>query len=167
MAIFLGDKRISEKRPLSNYIERIGFDDFYKSAVEFFDEHFRGAVTVDGSADGHGFVVVSPFGFAHFFRQLLVAIFGKSVLHIKMWCEGRYFKIEAVWSQDKLDGDKKHELESIGENAGFSVKFEENENENKIYISLDIEESEYLMIYAKNKRKMYRAYNEIFFLEYQ
>lgn len=167
MAITLGKYRISESPPLSYKIDRLSYDDFTKSAEDFLLEHFRGAVEIESKIEHMGIVAVSPFGFAHLLRQVLIYIFGKSLLKIEFLSKEFGLCSTLVWKTDKeLPESFRNELSSIASRSGFEIDISSCDGIAKIDLDFKVEEASYLSIYANNSRRAFYAFNQVFFLEF-
>ena len=167
MAIILDNKRISESMPLDYTIERLGYDDFIKSIEEFLGEYFRGLAELEVKTVQDGTVVISAHGFAYFLRKLIVHIFGKELLKIKMLAQDmRIYATLSYKSDTPLPEDVKVELERVARLSGFNTGFDFDGENATVLATITLEERSYLSIYAKNNRKMRYALNQIFFLEF-
>ena len=82
MALYIGEKRVSELECKDYTLDSYSFSDLYLSTLEFMEENFRGAAIVTGRIEEPGYLTVSVYGLAHFIKRLLSIVFGDCVLKI-------------------------------------------------------------------------------------
>lgn len=138
--------------------------DIIKSTVKFFDEHFRGAVTVEGDTSVPGFVDISAKGLAYFYRTLLKAVFGKSLVRISMRTGDCKFSIHNEWSSaGELDKYIISELKNIARLSGFDFSFSFSGEVCSAEIVFKLKVTQAIPIYANSVLQMFREYIGVFF----
>ena len=155
---------ISESYPDNFIIETISIFDIYRATEEFFDDNFRAAITLERDLCSEGFVNISADGFAFFYKVLLNAIFGESVVHIKMSSHGGVFETKANWKIYK--GISKSDLSllrSTAELSGFKMTLSEDGDVGCVTLSSPIKKTPQLAIYAISAAKMHEAFTRVFF----
>lgn len=156
---------ISETIPDEFITKTVSVGDIFEATDEFFDDNFRGAITVDNELTADGYVNISPDGFAFFHKVLLNAIFGESVVRLRMLCENSCFLVEARWKVYKsISNSDLALLRSTANLSGFSMTLNEDEKEGKLTLSMPIRATPYLAIYAVSIAKMREAFTRVFFL---
>ena len=166
MAITLFDKKISESLPVSYNITQLDSIDFIKSFESFLYEHFRGATAVSTVSDCDGLIVVSANGLAHLVREVLVYIFGRSLLNVELRGEEFFFHVDLRFKGDEIPMEKKEYFMNIANRSAIELRFARGDGENRIMLKMRVEKTEYLPIYARRFLRLYSSFNQVFFLEY-
>ena len=88
---------ISESTPTSFDITTVRMSDIATSTQRFFDNNFRGAILIENFPSFYEYTETSPDGIAYFFKVLLNAVFGDSVIRISMEKDDGEFVIKTRW----------------------------------------------------------------------
>ena len=156
---------ISETIPDEFILKTVFIKDIFEATEEFFDDNFRGAIIVDNELDSDGYVNISPDGFAFFHKVFLNAIFGESVVRLRMFCEKNHFKVEAKWKiYNKISKSDLNLLYSTANLSGFSMTVNEDGKEGNLTLSMPISAKPYIAIYAVSLAKMRETFTRVFFL---
>ncbi len=138
--------------------------DIFEATDEFFDENFRGAITIENALTCDGYVNISPDGFAFLNKLLLNAIFGESVVRMKMSSEGGIFRVESSWKiYNKISHADLALLRSSANLSGFKMTLSEDGELGKLTLEAPIKKTPQLSIYAVSALKMREAFTRVFF----
>ena len=155
---------ISETIPDEFITNPVYVFDVFEATDEFFDDNFRGAITLENKITKEGFVHVSPDGFAFFHKLLLNAIFGESVVHMKMSSEDGVFKVQSNWKiYNKISDADLALLRSTAELSGFKMTLSEEGEIGTLTLETPIKKTPQLAIYAVSIAKMREAFTRVFF----
>ena len=157
--------KITEKSPDDFIIETLRISDILNSTQRFFENNFRGAVITEGTPELFGYAEASVDGIAYFFKVLLNAVFGESILRVNMDKANGRFVIKTQWRhcRDISESDL-FELENTARISGFTFDFSKNGEFDKIDISTPLKIMSYFPVYAISEFKMYTAYVRVFSL---
>ena len=166
MKVYNGNNRrlISESTPTNFEITTVRISDITASTQRFFENNFRGAILIEEFPFFHEYVDTSPDGIAYFFKVLLNAVFGDSVVRISMEKEDGEFLIKTRWryTRDISDGDI-FELEKTARLSGFKLEFRQGGEFSEANILIPIKKTNVLTVYAISEFKMHTAYVRVFF----
>lgn len=155
---------ISETIPDGFISKPVFVFDVFEATDEFLDENFRGAITVDSELTCDGYVHISPDGFAFFHKVLLNAIFGESVVHMKMSTDAGIFKVQSSWKiYNKISHADLALLRSTAELSGFKMTLSEEGEFGNLTLEVPIKKSPTLAIYAVSAARMREAFTRVFF----
>ena len=155
---------ISETIPDEFILNPVCVFDVFEATDEFFDENFRGAIKVDGELTSDGFVTISPDGFAFFQKVFLNAIFGESVVRLKMSTENGVFKVESSWKiYNKISRADLALLRSTADISGFKMTLSEEGEFGNLTLETPIKKTPTLAIYAVSAARMREAFTRVFF----
>lgn len=166
MKIYTEEMRalVSESTPDEFIITTVRISDIFLSTQRFFDNNFRGSVITEGMPELFGYTEASVDGIAYFFKILLNAIFGESVLRVNMdKCDGNFI-IRTKWRhcRDLAESDLA-ELKNTARLSGFTLNFGADGEFDRIDISMPVKIMSYLPVYAVSEFKMHTAYVRVFF----
>ena len=157
--------RISESSPENFTISPIKASDIFEATRNFLYENFRGAIDIESELYSDGYVSISPDGLAYFFKLLLNAIFGESLVFIKMSTKDDIFSIEAYWNRHRnITANEISELENIARVSGLALELVFGEKKCHANITMQIKKETLLRLYAVSAQKMHEAYIRVFFL---
>ena len=157
--------RISEGAPNDFTKATVRISDIFDATRNFLDENFRGAIEASGEISSDGYAIISPNGLAYFFKILLNAVFGESMVFMKMSTKDNVFVMETSWKHHRdINAEDISELESIARVSGFTPEFMLDGEICRISISLEIKKEKQLVLYAVPIGKMHAAYIRVFFL---
>ncbi len=155
---------ISETVPDEFTSKSISIFDVFQATDEFFDDNFRGAITVDNELAADGYIDISPEGFAFFHKVLLNAIFGESVVRVRMLCDGSIFKVEANWKiYNNISKDDLALLRSTANLSGFKITLRETDEDGNLILEAPVRKSAQLALYAVSAARMREAFTRVFF----
>jgi len=155
---------ISETIPDEFITKPICIFDIFKATDEFFDDNFRGAITVENELETDGYVNISPDGFAFFHKLFLNAIFGESVVRLKMCSRDGVFKVMANWKvYNKISKSDLALLSSTAESSGFKMTISENGDTGHLILEAPIKITPMISIYAVSAERMRGAFTRVFF----
>ena len=156
---------ISEATPDEFLITTVRISDVVDSTHKFFDDNFRGAIITEDENECYGYTVVSTDGLAYFFKVLLNAVFGESVVRVSFECNEKCFKIKTKWRYCREISDTdRAELERTARLSGFILEFSESDGFCHANLTLPLHMTSYIPIYARSEFKMHQAYIRVFFL---
>lgn len=157
-------QRISQSTYNEFIITTVRASEIFKSTEKFFDDNFRGAVITDAEIVSDGYAEVSAEGIAYFFKVLLNAVFGDSVVRIKMISKNDVLDISTEWSFCReITKSDLNELENVARLSGFTLNFSKSESICRADISMKLKTLSYIPLYAVSDEKMLLAYIKVFF----
>lgn len=155
---------ITESVPDDFIITTVRISDIFRSTQRFFDNNFRGAVITEGTPELFGYTEASVDGIAYFFKILLNAVFGESVLRVNMDKADGKFTIKATWRRCRdISESDLSELENTARISGFTFDLSSDGEFDKINISMPVKIMSYFPVYAVSEFKMHTAYVRVFF----
>ena len=158
-------KLISEATPDEFIITTVRISDIFLSTQKFFDNNFRGAIITEGTPELYGYTETSTDGIAYFFKVLLNAVFGESVVRVNMEKTDGKFIIKTRWRHYRdISLADLAELENTARLSGFTLSFSNDGDFCHADITLPVKILSYLPVYAVSEFKMYTAYVRVFFL---
>ena len=158
-------RRISQGTPEEFITTTLRASDIFNATNKFFEDNFRGAVITEGELLTDGYTEASPDGIAYFFKVLLNAVFGDSVVRVKMACEKDIFNISTEWEFCReITKSDLAELENVARLSGFTLEFSNNGNIYRADIAMKLKALSYIPLYAISRENMLLAYNRVFFL---
>ena len=166
MKIYTEEMRalVSESTPDEFIITTVRISDIFLSTQRFFDNNFRGAVITEGTPELYGYTEASVDGIAYFFKVLLRAVFGESVVKVNMEKVDSKFLIKIKWRHCReLSEADLSELENTAKLSGFSLKISSDGEFDRAEISMPVKIMSYFPVYAVSEFKMYTAYVRVFF----
>lgn len=138
--------------------------DIIGAIEEFFEDNFRGAIITEASHDTDGYLNISTDGFAFFHKVLLNAIFGESVVRLRMFTDDASFKVEARWKVYKRISESDLALlESTAKLSGFTMRLSDVGEDGFLLLEMPIRKTPKLAIYAVSKAQIYEAFTRVFF----
>ena len=159
---------ISEGYPLRFNLTSCASSGIVSGMEEFLSENFRGAITFKNSNNALSYLTISPDGLAYFFKVLLNAIFGNSVVNIHFYSEKTEFRIHVSWKYNReFTEDELAELNGTAYLSGFSVLYSLNGEEGStqsLTITMKSDPLEWLYLYAPTSNKIKQAFKNVFFL---
>ena len=157
-------RRLSDYIPDEFEITTVRISDVFQSTQRFFDNNFRGAVITEGTPELFGYTETSVDGIAYFFKVLLKAIFGESVVKVNMDKRDSGFVIRVRWLRCReISPSDLSELENTAKLSGFSLKLSSDGEFDEAEISLPVKIMSYFPVYAVSEFKMHTAYVRVFF----
>ena len=157
-------KRLSDYVPDEFEITTVRISDVFLSTQRFFDNNFRGAVITEGTPELYGYTEASVDGIAYFFKVLLRAVFGESVVRVNMDKADSKFLIKVKWRHCReLSEADLSELENTARLSGFSLKISSDGEFDGAEISMPVKIMSYFPVYAVSEFKMHTAYVRVFF----
>lgn len=155
---------ISESEPTNLTISSFTASQVARGATEFLDDNFSGAVSYEIDLKTHTCVMLSPDGLAYFFKYLLNAIFGNTVVNISFSETDTDFLITTEWKcHRELLPEELHELKMIAYAAGFNTIFSSRGDMRLITLSTKCGLSEKIYVYANGYDKIKNAFKRVFF----
>ena len=146
--------------------KRISFRTLYTGTRDFLMENFRGAVSFDEDITSSENLVISPDGFAYFFKYVLNVVFGNTVLNVKMTSVRKDFTVTLDWKKHRsLTEGEELALQRIALASGFKLNL--NETNERITLTLYAEAKiyGYINIYAPVfNNQIKTAFNRVFYL---
>ena len=156
---------ISESTPSDFTITTIRMYDVASSIQKFFDTNFRGSIITEEFPFFHEYTEVSPDGIAYFFKVLLNAVFGESVVRVSITKEDRKFVIKTKWRNTRdISAEDLCELRKNARLSGFELSFFQNEDYCEAHAYLPLKLTNYISVYANSEFRMYTAFVRVFFL---
>ena len=159
---------ISEGYPTRFNLARCSSSSLSSGIEEFLSENFRGAISFESSENALTFLTISPDGLAHFFKVLLNAIFGNSVVNIHFHAESAEFRIYVSWKFNReFTEDELAELNGTAYLSGFSVLYSlsgEEVSMQSLSITMKSDPLEWVSLYATTSDKIKWAFKNVFFL---
>ena len=160
-----GFRIISESIPDDFSKATVKISDIFYATRDFLEENFRGAVELPCETLGEGYALISPNGIAYFFKLLLNAVFGESMVFIKMSTKDNVFSIETSWKHHRdINKCDLAELENVARVSGFKTEFMLDGKICRVAITTELKRERSLPLYAISKSKMHEAYIRVFFL---
>ena len=155
---------ISESTPDELSISTVRISDIFLSTQKFFNNNFRGAIITEASPELYGYADTSVDGMAYFFKVLLNAVFGDSVVRVSMEKRDSKFFIKTQWRHCRdISASDLAELENIAKLSGFSLDFSSDGEFDRAEISMPVKIMSYFPVYAVSEFKMHTAYVRVFF----
>ena len=156
---------ISESTPDNFKVSTIRVTDIFISTQNFFNTNFRGAIVTENVGELFGYVDTSVDGIAYFFKVLLNAVFGNSVVNVTMTQAAGRFYIKTKWRKCReITLTDIAELERSARLSEFSLDFSSDGEFCYADISMKTKNMSYLPVYAISEFKMHTAYVRVFFL---
>ena len=156
---------ISESTPGDFTITTIPMYDVASSIQNFFDTNFRGSIITEEFPFFYEYTEISPDGLAYFFKVLLNAVFGESVVRVSITKEDRKFVIKTKWrNMREIRAEDLDELRKTARISGFELSFSQNEDFCEAYASLPLKLTNYISVYANSEYRMFTAFVRVFFL---
>ena len=155
---------ISEYKPTEFTKKQLRIFDIFKATEDFFEDNFRGAICVDSELACDGFVLISPDGFAYFHKVLLNAVFGESVVRLRMFRENGLFKLEASWKiYNRISKSDLDILSSTATLSGFSMKLNESGEVGALILEAPVRQAPEISISAVSQARMRETFTRVFF----
>lgn len=155
---------ISDTVPDEYIKKQVRVFDIFRATEDFFEDNFRGAITVDSELSSDGYVLISPDGFAFFHKALLNAIFGESVVRLRMFRENGLFKVEAKWKiYNRISKSDLELLRSTANLSGFSMKLDESGQIGTLILEMPVRQISEISIRAVSSVRMRETFTRVFF----
>ena len=120
---FIKEYCLSDKIPDTAEKCAVGAGQLAEVISSFLDANFRGAYELEIALNENGYLSISVDYLAYFMRTLLADIYGRSLLHIKLFSDFGKMQFEASYTPVRLTEGEEAELRRIAEYAGFKVSF--------------------------------------------
>ncbi len=158
------NRRISPEDPKAFEATIFESRQIYTEIHEFFEDNFKGAITVDFEESATGFLVTSAVAIAYFFKYLLNAVFGRTAIRVKMRAVEKHFGIEVRWRKacELTDRDELL-LRHIARTANFTLELDRKSEICSAVLDAELMPSRTVTIYANTSRHIINAFNGVFF----
>ena len=120
---FIKEHCLSDKIPDTTEKCAVGAEQLSEVISSFLDANFRGSYELEASLNEDGYLAISVDYLAYFMRTLLADIYGRSLLHIKLFSDFGKMQLEFSYTPIRLTEGEEAELRKIAEFAGFKVSF--------------------------------------------
>ena len=156
---------ISSGFPSNLTLKTVKATDILVSSSDFFNENFRGAIAFDIDPYVPGYTDISADGFAYFFKVLLNAVFGESVVRISSAADAKVLTLFVDWkTKTEISSQDLAELKTTARLSGFDFTILKNQDFTRATITLNLKKTKVLSLYAVSIQTMRDAFVRVFFL---